>query len=841
MGGFEKPGYFYLGRKVDPASGQLLDEPLLYDARDLTTHAVCVGMTGSGKTGLCIDLIEEATLQGIPSILIDPKGDITNLLLTFPDLTPEQFRPWVNPDDARRRDMDLDAFAAHQAELWRKGLADWGQGPERVRRLRDSAAFTIYTPGSEAGVPVSILRTLAAPPLDWETHAEELREKISTTVSALLGLIGIQAVPMRSREHILLSHLFEHAWRQGQDLDMVTLIRQIQDPPVRQIGIFDVDTFFPSKERFELAMSFNGLIAAPTFQSWLTGVPLDMASMLHTPDGRPQVNIFYIAHLPDPERMFFVTLLLEETLAWMRTQPGTTGLRAILYFDEVRGYFPPVANPPSKEPILTLMKQARAYGLGVVLVTQNPVDLDYKGLTNAGTWFIGKLQTEQDKNRLLDGIEGALGAGALGERSTLDRLIAGLKSRVFLLHNVHEGVPTLFHTRWAMSYLRGPLTRDQVRALMHDRAVAQTVAPPPQTAPSATPTPAAESALAPRPSLPNDLPQVFLPIRVGRGAAGDALRANMGQDVEIVEQQLVYRPAVLAIAAVQFNDRQTGSTAQRELALLLDPPGELGVARWEDAQEVDIDLADVRSEPESEASYESVPPSINTARELRTLKNALEDWLYRTQSVEVLYHPTLKLQAALDEDERTFLRRCEDAARERRDAELEDVRRAYEKRLERIQEKLAREQRELEEDRAEFTSRRYETLSYIGETVLGFVLGRRRSTRAISSALRKQRLTGKAKEDIAESEAEIARLKKEIEELEKAREAELAEISDRWARIAHQVEKRQIKPRRVDVQVPLCALAWEPFWRLRFTRQNIPGEWERSAFRPADGDEHGRK
>ncbi|NOZ29255.1 MAG: hypothetical protein GXP39_14560 [Chloroflexi bacterium] len=829
MPDIEKPGTFYLGRLVDPKSGETTDTPLLYDARDLTTHAVCVGMTGSGKTGLCIDLIEEATLEGIPSLLIDPKGDITNLLLTFPDLRPEDFRPWVNPDDARRKGLDLDAFAEQQARLWREGLAKWGQGPDRIRRLREAAEFTIYTPGSEAGVPISILHTLKAPNLPWEDYEEELREKISTTVSALLGLVGVEADPMRSREHILLAHIFEHAWRQGEDLDIPQIIRQIQEPPVRQLGVFDVDTFYPQKERFELAMALNAMIAAPAFQAWLEGEPLDVGTLLYTSDGRPRVSIFYIAHLPDAERMFFVTLLLEQVLAWMRTQPGTTSLRALLYFDEVMGYFPPVANPPSKPPLLTLMKQARAYGLGVLLVTQNPVDLDYKGLSNAGTWFIGKLQTEQDKDRLLDGIEGALGAGALADRRTLDRLIAGLESRVFLMNNVHAEGPVLFRTRWAMSYLRGPLTRQQVRQLMAgrrprastpERAPAATAAPRPSQEPPAT-----------RPTLPADIPQVFLPVKIGRGQAQEALYAAIGRDIEVIDQRLVYRAAILGMATVNFLDRRSGSSAQKEISLLLEPPDRPGAARWDTAEPLKLSSGDLRPEPEPNAAFVEIPASVNTARELRSLSKALSDWLYRSQTLEVPYNPALKLSARPDEPPEEFRRRCERVARERRDEEIEKVRERYEKRKDRLEERLKREQRELREDQAEYEGRKREFWANLGESLLGFALGRR-STRSISSALRRQRMTSRAKEDIEESLETIEDLQEQIKELEQELEEEIREISERWERAVQEMETRKLTPRRADVQVTLCALAWVPYWTFRYKdSQGIPGEWSLPAWR----------
>ncbi|HKZ07703.1 MAG TPA: DUF87 domain-containing protein, partial [Methylomirabilota bacterium] len=481
---FEKLGVFYLGRPYDLGAKKAGDDLLLYDAKDLVTHAVCVGMTGSGKTGLCLALLEEAAIDGIPALVIDPKGDLGNLLLTFPDLAPGDFRPWINEDDARRKGVAPDAFAEQQAALWAKGLASWGEDGARIRRLREAADFAIYTPGSNAGLPVSILKSFAAPPDAVRKDAEALGERISTTVTSLLGLVGVDADPVKSREHILISTVLRAAWSEGRDLDLAGLIQQIQSPPVKRVGVLELDAFFPARDRFALAMSLNNLLAAPGFAAWMEGDPLDIQSLLFTKQGKPRIAIFSIAHLGDAERMFFVSLLLNQTLGWVRNQAGTTSLRAIVYMDEIFGYFPPVANPPSKQPLLTLLKQARAFGVGMVLATQNPVDLDYKGLGNAGTWFIGRLQTERDKARVLDGLEGAAaGAGSRFDRGRMEETIAGLGHRIFLMNNVHEDAPVVFETRWVMSYLRGPLTRDQIRTLMAGR---RSAAPPAAAAPRAT-------------------------------------------------------------------------------------------------------------------------------------------------------------------------------------------------------------------------------------------------------------------------------------------------------------------------------------------------------------------
>ncbi len=452
MHDFEKLGVFYLGRKHDLAEGQTLDELLLYDASDLTTHGVCVGMTGSGKTGLCISLLEEAALDGIPAIVIDPKGDMGNLMLAFDDLQPQSFLPWIDHDEATRNGRTPEEQAAFIAGLWRDGLAQWGQGPERLAAFRDAAEVAIYTPGSTAGLPVSVLSSFAAPPPAVAADAGALGDRIENSVSGLLSLIGIEADPVRSREHILLANILQAAWTQGRSLDLAGLIREIQEPPFERVGVFDLESFYPSKDRFSLAIALNNLLASPGFAAWLQGQPLDIPSLLFAPGGKPRISIMSIAHLSDAERMFFVTILLNEIVSWMRAQTGTSSLRALLYMDEIFGYFPPTAQPPSKKPMLTLLKQARAYGLGVLLATQNPVDLDYKGLANTGTWFIGRLQTERDKMRVLDGLEGASAAsGAAFDRGQLDSVLSGLGKRVFLMHNVHEDAPVIFQTRWAMS------------------------------------------------------------------------------------------------------------------------------------------------------------------------------------------------------------------------------------------------------------------------------------------------------------------------------------------------------------------------------------------------------
>jgi hypothetical protein len=492
---FEKLGAFYLGRPYDPVKKAAKPGLILYDSKDLVTHAVCVGMTGSGKTGLCIDLLEEAALDGVPAIAIDPKGDLTNLMLTFPELRPEDFRPWINEDDARAKSFSADDYAAQQAKLWKDGLAAWGEDGERIRRLKDAADFDIYTPGSSAGIPISIVASFEAPAQAVREDSELLRDRVTTTASSVLGLLGIAADPIQSREHILIANLLTKAWSAGEGLDLGALIAQIQKPPMTRVGALDLESFYPAKERAQLAVKMNNLLASPGFNAWLEGVPLDIGQLLRSESGKPRVAIVSIAHLSETERMFFVSLLLNQVLDWVRTQSGTTSLRAVLYMDEIFGYFPPVAEPPSKRPLLTLLKQSRAFGLGIVLATQNPVDLDYKGLANTGTWFLGRLQTERDKARVLEGLESASAAAhAELDIREMDKLLSGLSQRIFLMHNVHEDAPVVFESRWAMSYLRGPLTRDQIKKLMDGKRPAITSARAPSGTVGAASDAAAETA-----------------------------------------------------------------------------------------------------------------------------------------------------------------------------------------------------------------------------------------------------------------------------------------------------------------------------------------------------------
>jgi hypothetical protein len=815
-------GEFYLGKTYDLETGALGDEPVLYEADDLTTHAVCIGMTGSGKTGLGIGLLEEAALQGLPLLIVDPKGDMANLLLTFPELQGMDFEPWVDPGKAQRDGLTTAEYAGKMADRWRKGLGEWGQSPERIQRLRESAAFTVYTPGSDAGQPVSVVQSFVAPRGDWETIDEDAREQISGLVSALLNLVDIQADPLRSREHILLSNIIEHHWRQGEDLDLMSLIQAVQNPPFRKLGVFDLDAFFPPDGRFELAMVLNGLVAAPSFQEWMTGSPLDIPQFLHTPEGRPRVSIFYLAHLSDAERMFFVTLLLQAVRTWLRGESGSSSLRAILYFDELFGYMPPhPLNPPSKEPLLALLKQARAYGLGLMLTTQNPVDLDYKGLTNAGTWFIGKLQTARDKARLMEGLESVTAeAGGSLSSQYLDKLISSLRSRTFLLHNVHAGQPRVFMTRWVMSYLRGPLTRDEVRRLQMpvpaveaSDGLAAAAPAEPVAAPEASAAVWHGLSTSP-PTLPPDIPQYYLASNQTLDAALIRWESEQRQRIELQDSTLVYRPGLAGLADVHLEDTTKG--IDHRLSVSRVSLGGLALADvWASAESWTVTEKDLRTRPVDQATYEPVPEAFNEPQELKRQQGAFVSHLYHNLRVEVPYNPKLKVYGQVGESERDFRRRCEERAREGREEDLDKVRAGFERQRERLEQKLQREKRELFEDEAEHDARKREELFSAGESVISFILGRRSST-AISKASRRRRYTEKAKQDVLESEETIEMLQEDLEELQREEEAALDEVRATWADILEQAEPVKVRILKRNIQPRLFGLLWIPHWAISF-------------------------
>ncbi|MCH9649038.1 MAG: DUF87 domain-containing protein [Deltaproteobacteria bacterium] len=799
---YEKLGAFYLGKEYDADKGEMTDDLLLYDSKDLLTHGVCVGMTGSGKTGLCISLLEEAAIDNVPALVIDPKGDLANLLLTFPDLAPDDFRPWIDAGTAERKGQTPDEFAAGQAKLWKEGLASWGEDGERIARLKASADFSVYTPGSEAGLPISILSSFGAPPPAVLEDNDLLSDRVSSTVSSLLGLLGIDADPLRSREHILLSNLLDHGWRQGQDYDLGSLIQAIQKPPMKKIGVFDLESFFPDKDRFELAMLLNNLLAAPGFQTWFSGEPLEIDSLLFTDSGKPRITIFSIAHLSEPERMFFVSLLLNQTLAWMRQRPGSSSLQAILYMDEVFGFMPPVANPPSKTVLLTLLKQARAYGLGVVLATQNPMDLDYKGLSNMGTWFLGRLQTERDKLRILDGLEGASGGDF--DRQKMERLLSGLGKRVFLLYNVHEDGPVLFHTRWAMSYLRGPMTRVEIQSLMADKkalAARQVTAeaPPARRTAKSTPAPKAAAAdLEPRPSVPTGVTEAFLPVR---------------SRIETV----FYEPHLLATTTISCVDTRKGleHTEEKTFMVPLDPDA-LRVD-WDDAVTLELTEEELEREPEEPANFGPLPTSANKKTSFTTWKRELKSSLYRNQRYELFKSALLKEISEPGESERDFRIRLTSRMREERDEATEKLRAKYGTKVARLEERIRKAFEKVEKEKEQAKHQKFQTAISFGMTAISALFGRKALSRSnvgrAGTAMRGVARSARESQDVDRAEENVEVLQRQLAELNAELEQEIDTLTERYDPQGEELDTVVLKPRKTDINIHLLALAWAPYGR----------------------------
>jgi hypothetical protein len=809
---FEKLGLFYLGRRHDPATGQTVDEPVLYDSRDLVTHAVCVGMTGSGKTGPCLGLMEEAAIDGVPVIAIDPKGDLGNLLLTFPRLSPEEFRPWVNEDDARRAGVSADAFAAEQAKTWAAGLQSWGQDAARVQRLRDAAEFAIFTPGSRAGRPVSILSSFSAPAPAEREDAELLAERASGTATSALVLAGVDAPP-RSREHSLVAALLSHAWRNGVDLDLAALIRQVQTPPFDKVGVVDLESFFPSKDRFELAMQLNGVLAAPGFETWLEGEPLDPQSLFYSPAGKPRVSIFSVAHLGDAERMFFVSLLMNQMVSWMRKQTGTTSLRAMLYMDEILGYFPPVANPPSKPPLLTLLKQGRAFGLGIVLATQNPVDLDYKGLANTGTWFLGRLQTERDKARVLDGLEGV--SGGL-DRAEADRILSALKKRVFLMHNVHDTGPTVFETRWTLSYLRGPLSRDQIKSLTPARsgpaaAATSPAAATPQTRPAASAEPAVGSPVrgtaspgragSPEPGVASERPVV--PPGIQEWFIKDPAKAAAS-----------YSPGVLGAARVSFSDRALGVDSTADLYYFAPVTDAAIQLDWAAAERLEIGADDLTRAPATPgAQFEPLPVAATQPKKYAAWEKSLKSWLGQNERVTLLRHPALNLVSTPGESERDFRIRLQHEARAARDAAVDAVRKKFASKQAVLAERLRRAQQTVEREAQQASDSKMQTAVSMGATLLGALLGRKAvSASTLGRATTTARGVGRSMKEASD----VKRATESVESVKASIEALDGEIAEAVAGVTAKIdqdaplEQVSLSPKRGQIEVQFVALAWKP-------------------------------
>jgi hypothetical protein len=789
---FEKLGLFYLGRQLDPETKARTGAPLLYDSTDLVTHGVIAGMTGSGKTGLGIGVIEEAAIDGVPVIAIDPKGDLGNLLLTFPNLAPADFAPWVDADEARRAGQSVDAFAAAEAAKWSAGLAEWGQDGARIARLREAAEFALYTPGSASGRPLSIVKSFAAPDPEVMNDADLLQDRVSTAATSVLTLAGVDAEPMRSREHTLVATLFTDSWRAGRDLDLATLIAQIQTPPIQKVGVVDLESFFPSKDRFALAMQLNQLLAAPSFSAWLEGEPLDIDRLLYSESGRPRVSIISIAHLDDQERMFFVSLLLNEIVGWMRGQRGTSSLRALIYFDEIFGFLPPVANPPSKAPLLTILKQARAFGLGMVAATQNPVDLDYKALANAGTWMLGRLQTERDKARVLDGLEGAAGAAGAGfDRGEIDRLLSALGKRQFLLHNVHEKEPAVFETRWAMSYLRGPLGRNEVKRL--------TGVPPVPGAPTV-------------PGVPK------APVPGHSNGAASTQPAPPVVDPAItqlfVPGSTAYVPMVLGVARISYSDSKLGLDETRTVAVVTPITDGAVAVDWERAEVADFTVDYLMKAPPTGATFADVPGAAAKPKNYATWEKDFSRWVGQSQSVELFKSSRARLLSHADESERDFRIRIQGEAREARDAAVAKVRDKYAARMTTLQDRIRRAEQAVQVQAEQASGAKMGAALSVGATIFGALLGRKAVSASTlgraTTAARGMGRVGKESQDVTRATENVTALKGQLSELETDMQSDIEAVTADWDLAAEPFERVLVKPKRGGVSVQLVALVWVP-------------------------------
>jgi hypothetical protein len=780
---------FHLGGVIDPGTGERTNEQVRYPPGDLTTHGVIVGMTGSGKTGLGIIFLEEALRAGIPALILDPKGDMTNLLLTFPGLAPADFRPWVDEAAAKREGKSPEEAAAEAAGAWTSGLASWGLGPADIAALRRTADFTVYTPGSSAGVPLDVLGSLAAPQGGAAAGGEAYRDEIEGFVSGLLGLAGIEADPLSDREHILLANLVEQAWAEGTGLTLEDLIGRVQRPPLRKLGVFELDAFFPEKDRLALALRLNNLVASPSFAAWRTGPPLDIPSLLWAPDGRPRAAVVYLAHLSDAERQFAVTLALSRLVTWMRSQPGSSELRVLVYMDEVFGFVPPTAAPPAKKPILTILKQARAYGVGMLLATQNPVDLDYKAMSNAGTWCIGRLQTERDKARILEALQSAAGDRDLAR---VDALISALGKRQFLLHNTRDPEPVLFTTRWVMSYLRGPLTREQIAVLTAGDPQREVGAPRPTATPAAAQD---ETGVPPRVAAGVPIyhldPAVPWAEQVGAKRRGSLLAA-----------------ALVARVHLTFDDAPAGVRHIEEWEAVFHPLGE----RFDPAAAaaVDYDQRDFLPEAPQGATYLLPTAPLSEKAFFVEAGNDLKEHLARGRTVEVLRNRPLKLFSRVGEPPAQFAVRCDAAAQAAADAAAARIRDRFEGRMHTLRDQIEEARFRAGQAVVDEEGRRNEEVASGVGTLIGVLLGGRRSTRSLSTVASKRSMTRKAQQRRAGAEARLTDKVQDLADLEDGLAVELAELDAAWAAKAAQVETVTVALEKGDITVDEVAVLWLP-------------------------------
>jgi len=771
---YEKLGLFYLGTDVDKESQEATEALTLLKNKNFTTHATIIGMTGSGKTGLGVGIIEEAVIDNIPSIIIDPKGDMGNLCLADPEFNPKSFEPWI-ADEAKNKEKDVAEYAVKTAEMWENGIAGHHQDRARVAKFA-AMQKTIYTPGSSSGVSINVLSSLETPPEEILDDSDSFSSYINSTVSSLLSLIGIEADPVESKEYILLAQLITQSWLNGDDLSLEDLIGRIISPPFKKIGVLPLDSFYPQADRFKFATKFNSIIASPTFSAWLEGETLDIQKLLYDDNGKAKVAIFSISHLSDEERMFFVTLLLNKFVAWMRRQSGTSALKTLLYMDEIYGFFPPTKNPPSKEPMLLLLKQARAFGVGVILSTQNPVDLDYKGLSNMGTWFIGRLQTTQDVNRVIDGLGGKVGASY--DKDEIRTLLSNMKKRTFFLKSAHLDDIRIFSTRWVMSYLKGPLKKDEISELMASQKLAI----------EATSSTKEESRRDVKvegyesySNLDNSIPQYYQPD---------------------LTQSKQYVASLMADCTVNFFNQSRGIDEEEDYILTLELDASDRDPDWDNAiseEDPSDHFANLPTNSPQDAQYAETPEFLNKDKQLRKSSKSLSDWLYHENALELYRCKSPKLESQPYESLSDFKIRISDELNDKKEDAIEVLQERYGKKEKVLLDRLSRYQLSVDKEKADTTS----SFMNVGITVLGALFGKSRASigRAGSKVLKERGDVGRAKEKVAKVEDDLRDLEEELED-------KINDLVDDYDVDNVDIEEFQIKPRKTDIQINDIAVVW---------------------------------
>ncbi len=783
---YEKLGLFYLGREKNIQTGEDEDNLLLIKNKNLTTHAAIIGMTGSGKTGLGVCMIEEAVLDKIPSIVIDPKGDMGDLLLAFDDFDPKKFEPWIDRAQAEKKGMDIPSFAKKTAAIWEEGIKSWNQDRDRVKRYKNGADFTIYTPGSSAGVSLSVLSSFEAPSSDIIDDPDTFVYMLGSTVSSILALIGEDINPLSSKPYLLLSTIFKYFWKKGISLSLEELIGHVANPPFEKIGVLPLKSFYPQNERLKLAMLLNNVLASPTFENWIKGESLDIQKLLYTKDAKPRVAIFSISHLNDNERMFFVTLLLNRYISWMRTLSGTGTLRTLLYMDEIFGFFPATSNPPSKNPMLLLLKQARAYGIGVVLSTQNPIDLDYKGLSNIGSWFIGRLQTKQDINRVIDGLVKS-SPNALDKKS-ITQLLSNLKKRTFVLKSAHRDAISLFGTRWVLSYLAGPLSKPQIKMLMKEKKEALKKTPDiKKPIPSST-----VSTKSAPPPLSEDIEQYYL---------------------NSASQECLYSPSLLANATIRYYNAKRAIDKEENFYYKYPLNERQKNILWQEPiiNDDDFDLYDLS--PLGNCEYARLPSFITKQKDLKSFEKEFANYLYHEKKLILYRVQKLKLESFEGESEEDFKVRVQETLRDKKEQEIENLKEKFAKKRDSLEKKLTRAIEKLQKEESDVSASTTNTILSFGMTILDAFLGRsaiKRSTTAkAGSTLKNAGNLYRQKDDVQRAQQKVDQIEEEIKELNEELMDEIDEITQNYDIENFKIEPFYIKPRRSDISGIEVALLWE--------------------------------